>query len=75
MASTLLFEATINQHVAYLKPYPSRAEVGFLRRVFDMVATDRLLVTGMHLHFPGFTHLVRQGTGYRLIPTAWEQAI
>jgi len=37
MASTLMFEATINQHVAYLKPLPSRAEVGFLRRVFDMV--------------------------------------
>ena len=37
MASMLLFEATINQHVAYLKPHPSRAEVGFLRRVFDMV--------------------------------------
>ncbi len=37
MASTLMFEATINQHVSYLKPYPSRAEVGFLRRVFDMV--------------------------------------
>jgi type I restriction enzyme S subunit len=36
MASTLLFEATINQHVAYLKPYSDRAEVGFLRRVFDM---------------------------------------
>ncbi len=37
MASTLMFEATINQHVAYLKPFPSRAGVGFLRRVFDMV--------------------------------------
>jgi type I restriction enzyme S subunit len=36
MASTLLFEATINQHVAYLKPYPLQADVGFLRRVFDM---------------------------------------
>jgi glyoxylase-like metal-dependent hydrolase (beta-lactamase superfamily II) len=42
------------------------------RTVFDMVATDRLLVTGMHLHFPGFAHLVRDGTGYRLIPAAWE---
>lgn len=37
MASTLLFEATINQHIAYLKPYPLQAEVGFLRRVIDMV--------------------------------------
>ena len=45
------------------------------RRVFDMVATDRMLVTGMHLHFPGFTRLVREGTGYRLIPAAWEQAL
>ncbi|MDX2156396.1 MAG: MBL fold metallo-hydrolase [Hyphomicrobiaceae bacterium] len=45
------------------------------RRVFDMVATDRLMVTGMHLHFPGFAHLVKQGTGYRLLPAAWEQAL
>ena len=42
------------------------------RRVFDMVASDRLMITGMHLHFPGFTHLVRDGAGYRLMPVAWE---
>ena len=36
MASTLLFEATINQHLAYVKPDSSHAVVGFLRRVFDM---------------------------------------
>jgi glyoxylase-like metal-dependent hydrolase (beta-lactamase superfamily II) len=45
------------------------------RRVFDMVATDKLMVTGMHLHFPGFSRLVKSGTGYRLIPAAWEQAL
>lgn len=45
------------------------------RRVFDMVAADKLLVTGMHLHFPGFNRLVRQGSAYRLIPAAWEQAL
>ncbi len=45
------------------------------RRVFDMVATDRLMVTGMHLHFPGFSHLVRRGSGYQLIPAAWEQVL
>jgi glyoxylase-like metal-dependent hydrolase (beta-lactamase superfamily II) len=45
------------------------------RKVFDMVASDRLLVTGMHLHFPGFAHLVRRGTGYQLIPAAWEQEL
>ena len=34
------------------------------RRVFDMVATDRQLIAGMHVHFPGFAHVVRQGDGY-----------
>lgn len=36
MATTLLFEATINQHLAYVKPDDPKAIVGFLRRVFDM---------------------------------------
>lgn len=35
MATTLLFEATINQHLAYVKPDPALVTVGFLRRVFD----------------------------------------
>ncbi len=53
---------------------PKQAEAT-RRRVFDMVATDKLLVTGMHLHFPGFSRLIRDGAGYRLIPAAWEQAL
>ena len=45
------------------------------RRVFDMVSTDRLMVTGMHMHFPGFACVARRGTAYQIIPAAWEQAI
>ena len=45
------------------------------RKVFDMVATDRLLVTGMHLHFPGFAHVARRGSAYQLIPAAWEHSL
>ena len=45
------------------------------RRTFDMVAADKLMFTGMHLHFPGFSRLVRSGSGYRIIPAPWEQAI
>ena len=45
------------------------------RRVFDMAASDRLLVTGMHLHFPGFAHLERRGSGYGLVPEAWQHAL
>jgi glyoxylase-like metal-dependent hydrolase (beta-lactamase superfamily II) len=45
------------------------------KRVFDMVATDRQLIAGMHVHFPGFAHLVRDGDGgYRLLPEPWDQA-
>ena len=45
------------------------------RRVFDMVVADKLLITGMHLHFPGFMRLVKRGSGYQILPAAWEQAI
>jgi len=53
---------------------PAQAEAS-RRAVFDMAATDGLLVTGMHLHFPGFSRLVRDGDGYRLIPAAWEHEL
>lgn len=42
------------------------------RRVFDMVESDRLLVAGMHLHFPAFSHLVKDGSGYRIVPETWK---
>jgi glyoxylase-like metal-dependent hydrolase (beta-lactamase superfamily II) len=44
------------------------------RRIFDMAASERLLVAGLHLHFPAFSWLKRQGTGYALVPEAWDQA-
>jgi glyoxylase-like metal-dependent hydrolase (beta-lactamase superfamily II) len=42
------------------------------RRVFDMVATERLLIAGPHLHFPAFSYLVRGPEGYRLLPESWR---
>jgi glyoxylase-like metal-dependent hydrolase (beta-lactamase superfamily II) len=44
------------------------------KRTFDMVATDRQLIAGMHVHFPGFAHLVRDGDTYRMLPEVWDQA-
>ncbi len=43
-------------------------------RLFDMAASEKLRVAGMHLHFPAFSHLVRDGAGYRLLPEPWELA-
>lgn len=45
------------------------------RRIFEMVATDRLLVTGMHLHYPGFGHIAREDDGYRFVPEPWAQGM
>jgi glyoxylase-like metal-dependent hydrolase (beta-lactamase superfamily II) len=42
------------------------------RRVFDMAATDRLAVAGMHLDFPTFAHVVPAGSGYAFIPEVWR---
>jgi len=41
------------------------------KRMFDRVASDKVLIAGMHLHFPSFCHLVRDGGAYRIIPEAW----
>lgn len=42
------------------------------RRIFDQVVADRQAIAGMHLHFPGFAHLARDGDAYRLVPDAWS---
>jgi len=53
---------------------PSAAAVT-RRRIFDRVASERLLVTGMHLHFPGFGHVARAGQTYAFVPEAWRQGM
>jgi glyoxylase-like metal-dependent hydrolase (beta-lactamase superfamily II) len=45
------------------------------KRMFDRVATDRVLIAGMHLHFPAFSRLARRGNAYALYPEAWVHAL
>src|SRR5580700_2052644 len=45
------------------------------KRMFDRVSADRILVAGMHLHFPGFAHLARRGDAYALYPEAWVHTL
>jgi glyoxylase-like metal-dependent hydrolase (beta-lactamase superfamily II) len=45
------------------------------RRIFDLVATERLLVAGGHLHMPGFAHVVRDSDSYRLVPESWSVVV
>ncbi|MEO1018157.1 MAG: MBL fold metallo-hydrolase [Pseudomonadota bacterium] len=41
-------------------------------KIFDQLATDRLLVTGMHMPFPGFGHIDRHGDAYAFVPMPWQ---
>jgi glyoxylase-like metal-dependent hydrolase (beta-lactamase superfamily II) len=45
------------------------------RRIFDMVATDRLGVAGMHLDFPCFGHVAKAAEGYAFIPNVWTPTL
>lgn len=42
------------------------------KRAFDMAATDRLLVAGMHLPYPGLGYIERTGADYRYHPDFWN---
>ena len=42
------------------------------RRLLDMVASERMAIAGMHLHFPAFSHLARAGEAYALVPETWQ---
>ncbi len=48
------------------------AAIATRRRILDQVASDKLLVAGMHVHFPGFIHVVRNGNGYAAEPESWR---
>ena len=52
----------------------SHAAAATRRRIFDMVSTDRQLIAGMHVHFPGFAHLQKHGDSYAMVPEPWDQA-
>jgi len=61
----------------YMEPdVDPQAAIATRKRIFDMVATDRLLAAGMHMHFPGFLNLNRgPNAGYELVPEIWQQAL
>lgn len=45
------------------------------RKVYDMLATDRMRVQGFHYPFPSLAHVEKAGGGYREIPVAWNPTI
>jgi glyoxylase-like metal-dependent hydrolase (beta-lactamase superfamily II) len=44
-------------------------------RIFDMAATDRLVIAGSHLAFPGIGHVARRSEGYGFVPAMWRSPL
>jgi glyoxylase-like metal-dependent hydrolase (beta-lactamase superfamily II) len=44
-------------------------------RVFDQVATDRIVVAGSHLAFPGLGYVVKRTEGYDFAPVMWRSPL
>jgi len=42
------------------------------KRIFDMLATDRLPFIGYHMPFPSLAYLQREGEGYRYVPETYQ---
>ena len=42
------------------------------KAIYDMAATDDLLVAGYHTSYPSLGYVARQGTGYRWIPLTYQ---
>lgn len=45
------------------------------RKVYDMLAAERMLVQGFHYPFPGLAYIEKSGAGYREIPVPWNPTI
>jgi hypothetical protein len=42
------------------------------KRVFDMLATERLPFIGYHMPFPSVAYLEKDGAGYRYTPETYQ---
>jgi glyoxylase-like metal-dependent hydrolase (beta-lactamase superfamily II) len=42
------------------------------KRVFDMIATDRIAFLGYHMPFPAVGYAEKQETGYRFVPKSYQ---
>ncbi|MDQ8731541.1 MBL fold metallo-hydrolase [Bradyrhizobium sp. LHD-71] len=45
------------------------------RKLYDQLATDRMIVQGYHYTFPAAAHIEKDGNGYRPNPVAWQPVL
>ena len=45
------------------------------KKLYDMLAAERMPFTGYHLPFPATGYVEKSGSGYRFVPIAWNPAV
>jgi len=45
------------------------------KKLYDMAASEKMLVQGFHLAFPSRVYVEKSGSGYRLVPAPWTPSI
>ncbi|MFF2089248.1 hypothetical protein [Paenibacillus sp. NPDC058174] len=45
------------------------------KRILDLATDERLLVSGMHLHFPGYGHIRKEQDHYVHVPELWSSKL
>jgi glyoxylase-like metal-dependent hydrolase (beta-lactamase superfamily II) len=45
------------------------------RKLYDQIATDRMLTQGFHLPFPSVGYMEKDGNAYRFVPLPWNPTI
>jgi glyoxylase-like metal-dependent hydrolase (beta-lactamase superfamily II) len=68
-----LFVRNPDWHVAY-DADPAMAQET-RHKFYDMAAAEKATVVGFHFTFPSIGHVEKDGTKYRLIPSAWNPVL
>jgi glyoxylase-like metal-dependent hydrolase (beta-lactamase superfamily II) len=45
------------------------------RKVYDMLAAEKMMVQGFHYPFPSLAYIEKSGSGYREVPVPWSPTI
>jgi glyoxylase-like metal-dependent hydrolase (beta-lactamase superfamily II) len=59
---------------AFFDQDPAQAEAT-RRKTYDMLVAEKMRVQGFHYPFPGLGNVVKDGSGYRLVPAQWSPVI
>ena len=59
---------------AFFDQIPDMAEAT-RRKVYDMLAAEKMMVQGFHYPFPSVAYVEKSGSGYREIPVMWNPTL